>query len=371
VTGHRLFLATAALLVVLPWAARADADDGPRGAFRFVWVRGERTETCAGRDAIAQAVTQRLGKNGFSESAPRSIEAVLQHEGDLWEAHIYVRDADGKLNGSRILTSRTATCASIEAAATLAIALVIDPDSAFRPAPPPTSPGSVLPSAAAPVAPPAGVPAPVVVPCPTIEPPPPPSPPPPPPPCPIERPCPPAASFPAAEASPRAATETVSLRAVAAFGLLPALAPGLALSAEIPLLRSFAATTGVLYLPEQRTSNGEFAFGMTAVWLGACARPWETSRTSFSACATAQAGGMHSVVLGLEPAGPGERAWAGASLGAVVRLRILGPLEAEAGVDLVIPFTRYQYLVEQKPQPVFQQGAAAGVGFLGAGLSFR
>jgi hypothetical protein len=366
VTGHRALLATAALLGLPLWGATAAADDGPRGAFRLVWVRGERTESCAGRDAIAQAVTQRLGKNVFGEPATRSIEAVLQHEGDLWEAHIYVREADGRLNGSRILTSRTATCASIEAAATLAIALAIDPESALRPAPPPL-PSSASPTAASPVPPPPLAPA-LVAPCASTEAPPPPPPPPPPRPplpCPVERPCPPSAASPA-PASSRAA---VALRAVAAFGLLPAPSPGLALSTELTAVRFVHATAGVLYLPEQPAAGGDFAFGLTAAWLGACARPWDSLRTSLSACVSALAGGMHSVVYGLEPTHPGERAWAGGSLGAVFRVRPVGPLEVEVGADLVIPFTRYQYAVESQATNVFQQGAVAGVGFVGAGMS--
>lgn len=163
---------------------------------------------------------------------------------------------------------------------------------------------------------------------------------------------------------------TVALRAVVAFGLLPALSPGLALSAEVPVYRWIHAAAGVLYLPEQRTENGGFAFGLTAAWLGACARPWDSSRTSLSLCANALAGGIHSVVLALEPVPPGERVWRGASLDAVFRVRIVGPLEAEVGADLVIPFTRYQFAVEQQSGIEYQQPAAAGVGFLGAGMSF-
>jgi hypothetical protein len=345
------------------WSRPARAEDTQRSLFRLVWVRGERTESCAGPDAITQGVTQRLGKSVFSSSAPRSIEAVLQHEGDLWEVHIYVRDADGKLNGSRILTSRTPTCASIEAAATLAIALAIDPEAAFRPPTTVAAPSGTAPTPTPTPAPPPP-PAPPLAPTPA---PPPPflPPPPPPPPCPLERPCPSSSS----PAPPPASVATVALRAVAAFGLLPATAPGFALSADVPAYRWIHASAGVLYLPEQRTSDGGVAFGMTAAWLGACAQPWD-SRTTLSLCANALAGGIHSVVFALEPVQPGEQAWGGASLDAVFRARLVGPLEAELGADLVIPLTRYQFAVEPQSPDLFQQPVAAGVVFVGVGMSF-
>ena len=346
--------------MALLWSRPARADDAPPGAFRLVWVRGERTESCAGAAAIMQGVSQRLGKNVFSESALRSIEAVLQHEGDLWEVHIYVRDADGKLNGSRILTSRTPTCASIEAAATLAIALAIDPEAAFRP-PPPTSPS---PSAPAPAPTPAPTPAPAPAPAPALAPPLPP-----PPHCPVERPCPPPSSSP--PFPPPSSVGSVSLRAVVAFGLLPATSPGLALSADVPAYRWLHASAGVLYLPEQRTpATPDVAFGMTAAWLGACARPWDSSRASLSLCAAAMAGGIHSVVYALEPDSPGERPWAGASLDATLRVRLVGPLEAELGADLVFPITRYPFAVSPQFPNLFQQSLPAGVLFLGVGMSF-
>jgi hypothetical protein len=60
----------------------------------------------------------------------------------------------------------------------------------------------------------------------------------------------------------------------------------------------------------------------------------------------------------------------GAALGGVFRVRVAGPVEVEVGADLIVPFTRDQFQIEQQAGTVFQQAAAAGVGFVGAGLSF-
>ncbi len=352
-------------------AANAYADDA-RGPFRLVWVRGERTESCADRMSIADGVTRRLGRNVFSDAAPRSIEAVVQHEGDTWEAHIYVRGDDGRLSGSRILTSRASTCASVEAAVTLAIALAIDPDAALDPsrAPQPSRPVAGAAGASAPSATPTPSSVPPV-PCPPPEPPPPPpvvQPPPAvaPPPCPLERPCPPSAPAPAS-GSPGVA---VAVRAVAAFGLLPGAAPGFALSTDVPLTRFVHGTAGAEYLPERRTSDGAFAFGMTAAWLGACVRPLDSSSASLSFCATGQAGGIHAVVFSLTPTRPGDQVWAGASVGGVLRVRLVGPLETEIGGEAVVPLTRYPFAVKGG-STVFQQDPVAGVAYAGAGMSFR
>ena len=184
--------------------------------------------------------------------------------------------------------------------------------------------------------------------------------------CPAEHPCPPTEATAPASAS----AGTIALRAVVGFGLLPAVSPGLALSADVAVFRWIHGSAGVLYLPEQPWQNGGFAFGMTAAWLGACAQPWESHRVTLSLCAQAMAGGIHSVVLVPEPVHPGERAWGAASLEAVLRMRLLGPLEAEVGADVVFPFTRYPFVVEGSPQS-FQQPQATGVAFVGAGASFR
>jgi hypothetical protein len=347
----------------------ARGDDAPAARFRLVWVRGERTDSCADGDAIRSRVTQRLGKDVFGEPAGRSIESVLQHEGDDWEVHIYVRAAGGQLAGSRMLTSHGPTCSAIEAAATLAIVLAIDPDGAIRastaastsagatpvvvPSAPTPSPGAVpCPTVPAPIAPPAPL-------CPA-----PPPAPPPPPPCPTERPC-PTGSLPASSV-------TLDADAVVAFGLLPGVAPGVAIGVEVPVAGWLRATGGMRYLPEQEqhTSVGQFGFGMTSGWLGPCVRPRQDAVWGVSLCARAEVGAIHSVVYSLTPVLPGEKPWAGASVGGGIGARVVGPLRLTLHADMVVPITREPFVVQGQSVAAFQQAAATAVVGIGAGMSF-
>jgi hypothetical protein len=336
---------------------------------RLVWVLGERTQGCADRATIARRVVARLGREVFSDSAPRSVEGVVQHEGDRWDAHLYVREADGSLFGSRYLSSTaTPDCSALDAAVTLAIALAIDPEAAARPVP--VSTAATTAPIAMPEAPttPAGP-----TPSPSV----------------LAPPAPPAQS--AATASTRTALATAETRpsapaphpspatsrsgslaatgrALVAVGLLPGAAPGAALSVEGPVDRRLQATAGVVYLPETRTSGRDFGFGLTAGWLGACAQPWADDRVAIAFCGTILVGGIHSVVYTLEPTNPGEIFWASASASFTARFRIAGPFVVELGGEGLVPFTAYRFDVRGQTSP-FQEGSVAGFGFVGMGVS--
>ncbi|HXN33107.1 MAG TPA: hypothetical protein VN894_14650, partial [Polyangiaceae bacterium] len=272
-TGNRLRVSPslAALLVFIALAAagrRANADAASQ--VRLVWVRGERTQGCDDRATIARRVVERLGRDVFSESAPRSIEGVIQHEGERWDAHLYVREADGSLFGSRYLTSTAPDCGALDAAVTLAIALAIDPDAALRPAPA-SSPAAAMPGPAAPP--------------PTQAPPLTPT-------SPVSRlpETPSTAPRLAAPVSPKApepsrgGSLSATARVLVAAGILPGAAAGAALSADGPAGSRFQGTAGLLYFPEARNAAGDFAFGLTAGWLGVCAEPWAAGRLAVAIC---------------------------------------------------------------------------------------
>jgi hypothetical protein len=340
--------ARGALALALAWLSpgTAWAEDPPRETFRFVWVRAENADGCPSDVEMAKAVTQRLGWPALSERGPRSIEGVVQHDGDVWEVRIYLRDANGTLEGSRTLRAQSPTCTPVEQAASLAIALTIDSDAAL-PAPVATSLPPALPEST----PPAPTPAPT--------------------PPPADAPRTPRASHPVTPVPHTAGWAAVAFRGVASAGLLPSVAPGVALAAELPVHAFVHATGGLLYLPEQRTSDARFAFGMTAAWLGGCLLPVDLSRAKLSLCAKAEGGAIHAVDLALAPLQPGDRAWVAGSVEGVMRLRLAGPLLAEIGGDFVVPFTRDRFVLEPQPATtVFQQGAIAGVFFVGAGMLF-
>jgi hypothetical protein len=334
---------------------------------RLVWVRGEGTQGCDDRGAIARRVVERLGREVFSESASRSIEGVVQHEGDRWDAHLYVREADGSLF-SRHLTSTAPDCTALDAAVTLAIALVIDPDAAVRTA---RATASTPPALSEPRAPPAAPSSaaterPASAPSsPTA------APPEPPPPILHARPNRGASPPPKPPDPSRRDSLAVTARALVAAGVLPGAAPGAAMSAEGPVERTFQATAGMLYLPEVRTASRDFAFGLTAGWLGVCAKPWAEGRVAIALCGKFLLGAIHSVVYTLEPTGPGDRLWTGASLSLGARFRIAGPVVAELGGEGLVPFpfTRYQFQVTGHDGSVFHEQSVAWFAFAGVGVS--
>jgi hypothetical protein len=358
--GSRAAAAVWALGALLTGGPPAFAETSSGERVRFVWVRGERTESCEDRAAMARRVSARLGREVFSESAGRSIEGFVQREGEHWEAHLYVRDSEGTLAGSRLLASEGPDCSALNAAVTLAIALAIDPDTALRPAPP-SPPAQVLAPPSAPEERPTNPRAPEPFPpmTPTVSPGLPPREP---------------ARFQQTTALRSSETGLIMPRALVAFGLLPAASVGVALAADVPVVRAVRATAGLFYLPEVRTQARDFGFGLTAGWLGACVEPWHgpwrgEPLVALSFCGGFLVGAIHSVVYALVPTEPGDRMWSGASLSAQARIRLIGPLVAELGAELVAPLIRHQFIVQGQQGSVFQEQSVAGLGFAGIGAS--
>jgi hypothetical protein len=159
------------------------------------------------------------------------------------------------------------------------------------------------------------------------------------------------------------------LRSLLAAGLLPRASVGLAMAAEVPLYRILDGTAGVLYFPEVE-SRPDFAFGLTAAWLGACASPRLSASVALSLCGKVSLGAIHAVVEGLDPIQPGDRFWASGGVSAGLRARLVGPLALEAGAELDLPMTREAFVVGGESSPVFQEGVG-GMGFLGLGVTIR
>jgi len=324
--------------------ARANED-----AVRLVWVRGAGAEECADAASVAERVAARLGRNVFAESAPKSIEGFVEQAGGHWSAHIATRGPKGELLGARELSSDAPDCKPLENAVTLVVALAIDPDAALRGLPgaspvPPEAPGPAS-SPASPAPPPPLAPPPLA--------------------CPVARPCPAPETSPPA---PKATLATVTLRGTLSIGLLPATSSGAAVAADVSLVGPLSLAIGALFLPEVRTPSNSFGFGLSAGWLGVCARPWQTKWAIASVCATFEAGAIHAVVYDLEPVKPGDQLWLGAALTPKFSLRLLGPLAVEAGVDFIAPITRQAFTLGGQADTIFQQSAYAATGFVGLGL---
>ena len=353
----RGWLVGVAIAGLLTNARAAHAEPEGAETVRLVWIRGPGADACQDRVALTEHVDARLGRRVFSDSARRSIEGFVQREGDRWVVHVYARDADGRLTGARDLANNAVDCTGLDAAVTLAVALVIDPAAALarpkdavsvaraqaaealvRPPPPPPAPPEMRPAAPCPLPSPTPVPRPAVAP--TV----------PPRPSPGDR-------------------VILTGQVLVTAGLVPGAAPGFAISADVPVHAWLDVTTGAFFLPEARTASGDFGFGLTAAWAGVCAVPWRDSRVALSLCGDLEVGAIHAVVYAFEPTQPGDRVWSGAEGAARLRFRVLGPVVVVAGLGLVVPLTRQPFIVQGQANAVFQEYPVAAVGFIALGAS--
>lgn len=323
------------LALALALASAAARADPPAGDVRLTWVRAAGADRCPSPASVERDVARRLGREPWARDAARSIEVVASRPERRWLASIFVRDRDGALLGTRDLAADGDDCVALAASVALAVALAIDPDAVEPPpAPAPVAPSAPPPPRAAPRA---------------------------------RRVRPPAPRRPTAT---RARGGGVALRAVAGAGLLPGIAPGVALGAEVLSVGDFRVTTGFVLFPEARTGDGAFGFGLAAGSLSACAATSRRARAALVGCAGALVGAMHGVVYDLRPVGAGDRPWVALQAGARVEARVAGALYAELGADLVVPLLRHRYGVVGRPEVAFQQRPVGGAGHLGVGLRF-
>ncbi len=138
-------------------APRRAAADSPKST-SLSWVELPGAEGCGGALAVAKDVEKWLGRRALRapSEAELSIEARIDRVGDSrqWRAVVELRDERGAVLGVRELTSDGEDCSSLKASASLAIALMIDPDAGASPqAAPPTGPAAAPPPAPAAPAP--------------------------------------------------------------------------------------------------------------------------------------------------------------------------------------------------------------------------
>jgi len=335
-----LALAAAAAATTTTTAANAagEADPGAGGGgpaggqpggqpgVHLSWVRGEGAGVCPDAAAIEAEVTERLGGNPFVRTPTQFIEAIVTQKAEGFQVTIAMRGGEGKLIGSRALTSSPGDCRSIATAAALTIAILIDPDALARaPAPKP-----------------------------------PPAPPPPPP-------------APAAD-SPGGRVTAV---AGAGWGQVPGVAPGGGLSATIDVSASFAIGVAAVVFPEQRAPAPDdgFAFGLTYGELVGCFVPLASaSGLRWELCAGATAGILHAVVYAGTPTGPGQRwTFAVAQLTRVI-IPIYQGLVVEIGLEATEPLSRRAFFVAGRPagmDTVFTQPVVTVAGWAGVGVRWR
>lgn len=308
------------LLALALIAPSASAQEGAASA-RLSWSRGPGAESCAPEEAIAAEVVARLGRDPFASETPSlRIEAIVTHDG-AWRALIVVRRTDGTPGGERVLDSAAPTCASLDAAAALAVTLLIDPDALSRepaPAPEPAmEPGRALP---------------------TPEPP---------------------TTEPSVAPSPEPHPIGLSIGVLGAIGLAPDPAPGVLVDGMISLIPLLRLHVGLGFLPEQRAGElGQVAglgrtFGRVGLELVVL-----DDVVGVGVGLDALIGAVHAVVYTLEPLTPGAQPWGAASASVRLRWRFADPVGLELEAGALVPFVRTRFAVEGGGPSYFEEPVA-------------
>jgi hypothetical protein len=321
------------------WAQSGGGQDERRVS--FTWTLGAGAESCASQAELERRVTARLGRDPFAVGAPRSLEARVTAKGRGRVAALTLRDRPGNALGERSFESSDASCASLEDAAVLAIALLIDPEAALAPTPPgggaaapPGQAGTQAPEARAvlwPIWIPVAVPA--------------------------------RAPPQAPRSDPRPVRVGAAIPLTVALGPLPRAAVGTGLLVDIEPVRRAHLVASLSWLPAVSTDDGELSFSMVTGALGACVDPWSRWRWAIGLCAGIRAGAIEAVSHRLTPVDPGEQPWIQADASLRLSLQPVGPLwlGAEGGASLVALRPRFRI--------VGREGAALSPSRVGASAS--
>jgi hypothetical protein len=322
------------LRALTPWAIAVAVSLGTPGAraaepIRLDWVRLEGASSCIDSAALENRVRRRLGTDPFDRRASRSIEGIARRSAGVWRAQITVRAHPGDANPPlRELESRAADCESLGNAAVLAVALAIDPASAFTDPPIEKPPARPIP----------------------VE---------------VQEPTPKASALGSSERSGH-----VALWLAAQAGLLPRPSLGVGLGAGVELGPRLGIALGAQAFPVVEVGGSPaYAVGLATFDVGLCVAVARTMAIDFRACGGPSVGLIHAVVLSGDRAQPGERAWLAAELGFDATFTLTRTLAFDLGVNAVAPLTRYRFLLEGSPVALFEQSTIGGMAR--AGLRWR
>lgn len=302
--------------------ASASAQD-PLRAVSLAWVRGPGAEGCPSQRAIRSAVRARLGRDPFRDDAAVTAEVHVARVEGRWRATLALREEGGAETLRRELSDASEGCDTVADAVVESLSLALD---VAPPSPPPE-------------APPAPASAPVRAPPPTPT---------------------------------RARARTV-LAAELLLGALPGLATGVVWRLEVPVARRWLHGWGSMALhPERDTPapDDAWAFGMTRLSAGLCARWAPASRVDASGCAGLAFGLVHAVTRSASPIAPGNYPWAAATMEARAALRPAGPLVVELTAGVSYAFARNEFIAVGRAAPVYSQSLFAGAFSAGVGLDF-
>jgi hypothetical protein len=326
-----------AAIAIALFTSTAGAQETPRVRFSFVRV-GE-ASACTDESVLRSRVAERLGYDPFVEPAVQRIEGIVERGEPGWTARIFHRDLEGRSLGDRVLHTELESCADLDEAVVLAIALVIDPTRALAPA-----------DEEEPVAQPDPEPAPEPAPEPE-----------------------PDQNANAEGADPLATPEPTRLEGTLALhgGIALDLVPGLGATMDVEGSIRIAAlplhiVVGFLYAPETRTDDDQFGFGIAAGTLGA-SLVWTEGPLSILPTLKLLIGAIHAVVYELSPVEPGDQPWLGITLDLTARIELIRWIFLDVSLSATAPLTRQIFEVEGRTGVVFEEpivipGARAGLG---------
>jgi len=316
-------IAVALLLVATVVSA---APPARRKGARLVWARGALAERCVGQLGLEEDVKSRLGYDSLALPPELAIEGVVVRAGTGFRAELVVRDADGKLLGTRQLTSPDADCRALGDAVAVAITVAIDPEvGGTRTAQVEEQPGPLA------VAPPV--------------------------PCPVPAPAP---------APPRG---HVALMAGASAGLVPDVSLVTSLRAHLAMGPAWEVGASASFWPESRTAG--LGFALTTAELEGCMAPLASARV-VRWCAGAHVGLFQVFVHApeLAPVEVGMFPWAAVEAGPSLSFPLVGPLRLEAGATAIFPLLRRQAFLRGESTPVWEESGVGGRAELGVGAAF-
>ena len=149
------------------------------------------------------------------------------------------------------------------------------------------------------------------------------------------------------------------------------------LSTHLAVSRWVSFTGDALWMPERKTADERFGFGLSAFGLGACWNILAQGAIDLGACGSLWGGALHAVVYQLTPTRPGDH-FLGCSVAVAAlasrphpaprrqdRSRFLA--FAEVGFHLFVPLARQPFLVSGEEAPAFQESPRAILPFVGLG----
>ncbi len=339
-----VFRLTLAVTVALAVFARDAVAQVPRTASLRVLDGGP--DDCPDSGALTAEVRRRLGREGFDEASSRRIVVRFDAGGRARRTARLVLRETGERDAVRTIAQPGPTCEGLADAVALAVVLLIDPDAALRPPPPPVPP----PATPAPVCPVVECPACAACPAPT---PPPASPPP-----------------PRLPPAPPVLPLWLRVSGGSSYGLDPSPSVAVGLSLDVALSRRWGVQVGALLVPSHRTDDGVVGVGRTFARVGAC-HDWSPGPWRMGLCAGAMGGAVHLAALSLQPVDPGDRFWAGLWFDGHVHIALGRYLALGLQARGVVPVLGWAARIEGRREPSFEPTPLAFEGDLTLGVRLR